>query len=193
MRVLPGALDRTTFLDVETDGLGPAAQVTTVVACRPGRIRAYIRGMDLERLPQDLRSAPLLVTYNGRRFDLPVLRRQRLLPPQILHLDLCTVLHAWGYYGGLKAVVRRLELAPTAGGAATGADAPTLWNRFAAQADGAALAELLRYNARDAAVLLPLAWRALAWSFSAYPLRRALPPCPDLPDVVTCLDGSVAL
>jgi uncharacterized protein YprB with RNaseH-like and TPR domain len=193
VRVVTLAFEHTAFLDIETDGLGPTAQVTTAVVCRQGLAKGYVRGQDLERLRDDLRAAALLVTYNGYRFDLPVLRRESLLPPRLLHLDLCPVLHDWGHYGGLKAVSERLGLPLPTGMAHTGADAVALWRRSEDGPDRNALTELLRYNAWDACILPTLAWRLLQWSFAAYPLPRALPPCPKAPAQMALHSGTIAL
>lgn len=194
VRILPDVLGRTAFVDVETDSLDPTARVTTVVVLRDGRACGYVHGHGLQRLATDLRSAALLVTYNGTRFDLPVLRRECLLKGQPHHLDLCPVLHAWGVYGGLKRTAQRLGIRSPAGLAGrTGADAVALWDSYAHGADASALAELLRYNAWDALVLPQLAWRVLSWSTAAYPLRSWLPKCPEPPAVLTLSSGTIAL
>ncbi len=194
VRVLPEVLNRTAFVDVETDGLDPQALVTTVVVLRNGNASGYVRGPDLDRLATDLRSAALLVTYNGTRFDLPVLRRHGLLEGQPHHLDLCPVLHAWGLYGGLKKTAQRLGIRrPAELTGRTGAEAAALWHRYARDADASALVELLRYNAWDALALPQLAWRVLAWSMAGYPLRRSLPECGGLPAVLALSARTIAL
>lgn len=92
------------YFDLETTGLGVQAQIALAGIARPERGGLRIRQLFsfdaaqeralLEKLLGELEGATLLVTYNGRTFDLPFLRRRlawhRLPSPgeTLEHLDL---------------------------------------------------------------------------------------------------------
>jgi len=150
---------RSAALDIETTGTGFGRDAVTVVGVWHGRsARTFVRGIDLDRAPGYLSRFPMLVTYNGSRFDLPFL--QRAFPRfryEGIHLDLVDPLHRLGYYGGLKAIERATGLeraAETIG--LSGSDAVDLWNLYE-RGDADALDLLLAYNREDVRNLKPLA------------------------------------
>ena len=157
---------RAASVDIETTGTGLGRDAITVVGVRDGRrAHAFVRGIDLERAPAYLSRFPMLVTYNGARFDLPFLRRAF---PRFrfggIHLDLVDPLHRLGYYGGLKATERAIGIersGETQG--LSGSDAVDLWNLYE-RGDDDALDLLLAYNREDVrslASLADLAYRRL--------------------------------
>jgi hypothetical protein len=167
-RVLGDFLGETLFVDVETDGLGPGARITTVATYDGSEIRLYVRDVNLDSLVRDLRKARLLITFNGTMFDLPLLRMEFGWNGSARHLDLRPVLMSLGYRGSLKAIEAARGIARPSALSQTGAEAVELWNRNQ-QGDGTALRSLLAYNAADVAGLLSLA--AWAWhrSWDGYP------------------------
>ena len=91
-----------------------------------------------------------LYTYNGRRFDLPFLRK-RLgidLEENHVHRDLMYSCWARNLYGGLKAVERRLRIRRKLPDM-DGLEAVRLWHRYRAAQDEKALRTLLEYNQED--------------------------------------------
>jgi hypothetical protein len=91
-----------------------------------------------------------VVTYNGNRFDLPVIKRMIGLDIRKRHRsrDLMYDCHRMGLFGGLKAVEHTLGIERETAGL-TGRDAPVLWDRYRKRGDTEALALLLRYNGED--------------------------------------------
>jgi uncharacterized protein len=105
---------RTGYLDIETTGLTPGRDGVTCVGLSDGTsVEAYVRGENLDRLPDALERFDLLVTYNGSCFDLPVL--QHAFPEmdfrRFHHVDLRFPLRRLGLKGGLKGVERTLGIA----------------------------------------------------------------------------------
>ena len=150
---------RAACVDIETTGTGLGRDAITVVGVHDGhRDRAFVRGIDLDDAPAFLARFPMLVTYNGARFDLPFLARAW---PRFrfrgLHVDLVGPLHRLGYYGGLKATERAvgLERSDETRGL-SGIDAVVLWELYE-RGDDDALDLLLAYNREDVANLRPLA------------------------------------
>lgn len=158
--------DRVAYVDIETTGLSFGRDAITVVGVYDGRReRSFVKGVNLDRLPEALDRAAILVTFNGSRFDLPFLRRAfpRMRLDRI-HVDLRNVLRRLGYGGGLKAIERDVGIErseETAG--LSGADAVRLWQRYEEGDDGA-LDLLLEYNMADVVnleALAELAYRRL--------------------------------
>lgn len=142
--------DRTAFLDIETTGLGAGSVVTTIALYDGQSIRTYVRDQNLHEFPADIRQYQLLVTYNGRTFDVPFLERQfpdlRLTQP---HVDLRYLLASLGYKGGLKGCEQKLGIPrPQALQDVDGFMAVRLWWAHE-RGDRRALPALLRYNIED--------------------------------------------
>ncbi|MGA7922558.1 MAG: ribonuclease H-like domain-containing protein [Thermoplasmata archaeon] len=149
---------RTAFLDIETTSLSPYQGVVTVVCVHGGgQTRTFVADDDLEELPAHLKKFEVLVTFNGRMFDVPFLEvrfPQLEVPPA--HIDLRFVLHRIGISGGLKRIEQTLGLGDRSGVEGIhGADAVRLWEEFR-RGNTAALERLVRYNRADTVNLEPL-------------------------------------
>ncbi len=147
------------FLDIETTGLSLGRDAVTVVGVYDGhRRRTFVQGESLEDLPGTLERAKLLVTFNGRGFDAPFLRKAfpRMHLDQI-HLDLMHPLRRLGFSGGLKAIEREMGILRSEETSGLGGfDAVRLWRAYEA-GDDEALELLIRYNMEDVVNLEPLA------------------------------------
>jgi uncharacterized protein len=148
----------TAYLDIETTGLSPYGGIVTVVTVHGGgATRTFVAGDNLEELPAYLRRFPLLVTFNGSRFDVPFLEAcfpQFIAPP--VHIDLRFVLYRLGHAGGLKRIEERLGLGDRTGVEGVhGLDAVRLWQEYR-RGSTAALDRLVRYNRADTVNLEPL-------------------------------------
>jgi len=149
--------DHAAYLDIETTGLNWSGDLITLVGLAGARrFRTYVRGVDLDELPADLRRYKLLVTFNGTHFDLPVLRNAFPVLPPLLHIDLQYPMRRLGFRGGLKKLERRLGLErPDDVKGLTGSDAAKLWRRYE-RGDENALDALIEYNRQDVENLRPL-------------------------------------
>jgi uncharacterized protein YprB with RNaseH-like and TPR domain len=145
------------YLDIETTGLNWSGDLITLVGLSDGRrFRTYVRGVDLDELPADLRRHKVLVTFNGTHFDLPILRNAFPTLPPMLHIDLQYPLRRLGHRGGLKRIERRLGLErPDDVRGYTGSDAVKLWRRYE-RGDEEGLDALIEYNRQDVENLRPL-------------------------------------
>ena len=151
--------DRAVCLDIETTGLFYSADHITVVGLYDGQeYKAFVRGQNLHQFPAEIRKYGLVVTYNGARFDIPFIQAEMgPILAGLAHLDIMYPLRRLGYSGGLKAVERQAGLTrPSDLEELDGYDAVLLW-RLHRQGHRGALNTLLRYNAEDVSVLLPLA------------------------------------
>ena len=150
--------DRALFVDIETNG-GYGPQSITVIGTYDGSaVRHFVAGENLQEAADHLESYPLLVTFNGLFFDMPLIRQRfthRL--SNHLHLDLRFPLHRLGLKGGLKRIEHQLGLARSeATDGLGGWDAVRLWREWE-RGSREALELLLEYNAEDVRNLRPLA------------------------------------
>jgi uncharacterized protein len=150
--------ERTAFLDIETTGLSPYGGIVTVVTVHGGgATRTFVAGENLEELPAYVGRFPILVTFNGSRFDVPFLEAcfpQFVAPP--IHIDLRFVLYRLGHSGGLKRIEERLGVGDRTGVEGVhGLDAVRLWQEYR-RGSAAALDRLVRYNRADTVNLEPL-------------------------------------
>jgi len=136
------------YLDIETSYTG---EITVVGICLlPDEIVQLIDDITPRNLIDALASASVIVTYNGNRFDFPVIRRivGVDLRAQFTSHDLMYDCWRKGLYGGLKGVEKQLGIARQTVGL-TGRDAPILWDRYISKGDYRALELLLCYNRED--------------------------------------------
>ncbi len=147
-RAFPLLAGRAAYLDIETTGLNPADSITAASIYDGRRVQTFVRGRNLAEMPAAIPGDCVLVTYNGRRFDVPHLRRELGCRLRQSHLDLCPVLRAAGFGPGMKACERQLGVGRRILTETTGQDAVRLW-KLHQQGDLAALAELLAYNVED--------------------------------------------
>jgi uncharacterized protein YprB with RNaseH-like and TPR domain len=163
-RLLKDFEARTIYLDIETTGISVWSPVTVVGIYDGARMHALVRGRNLSgrNLQSILSSADLLVTYNGKSFDIPVLRNQ--FPghiPDVPHVDLRHIFSRLGYSGGLKSIERELDVSRDRRvELMTGADAVYLWRLWESKGSANALELLLEYNAADCKNLQYLARHA---------------------------------
>jgi len=139
------------FLDIETTGLSQRHhRVTTVSFHQDGRTETLIRGQDLsrERLRDRLEATPLLVTFNGARFDVPFLETSFDLAVDTPHLDLMYPCRQANLYGGLDAVERAIGIERDLPDV-SGEDAVRLWKEYEHGNDEDALDTLVEYNRAD--------------------------------------------
>lgn len=141
---------RCAFLDIETTGMSSSADVTTIALYDGQSLRTYIRGHNLQDFPLDIQVYQLLVTYNGKGFDVPVLRQGLGCRLDQAHIDLRYILAGLGLRGGLKACERQLGMTRAGMEQLDGFAAVLLWRRYARSGDRRALETLLAYNAQDA-------------------------------------------
>jgi uncharacterized protein len=169
--------DKAAFVDIETtSGPGPV-RITTIALFDGHALRTYVQGRNLESFCDDIRKYPLVVTFNGRCFDGPVIQRELGVALPAAHIDLRFVLASVGLRGGLKACEKQLGLDREELDGVDGYFAVLLWQEYQDTGDERVLDTLLAYNAADV-LSMPL---LLTHAYQAK--LRAMPFCsPALPD-----------
>lgn len=144
------------YLDIETSFEG-AITVAGFYRQDRGLVQLVNGAISDIAIWQALEGVETICTYNGSRFDLPVIRRR-------LGLDLGSAFQShdlmyrcwrYGLFGGLKRVEAQLGI-PRHLAAIDGVEAMRLWARYEDGGDEEALRRLLAYNSEDVLNLLVL-------------------------------------
>jgi len=111
-RVLAEFMPEATFFDIETTGLSfYESHITVISAFFKGEIYVYQHDNNLADFLDLVERSTLLVTFNGKSFDVPFVERTFNLPSlDVPHIDLRWVLYHFGYSGGLKKIEKNLGL-----------------------------------------------------------------------------------
>jgi hypothetical protein len=148
---------RVLYVDIETDGGRDGSAITLLGAYDGSEYRAFVAGRNLDAARALLESYPVVVTFNGSLFDLPLIRdRFRYNMFNFVHIDLRFALRRLGYRGGLKSIEKQLKInrsGRTQG--LDGWDAVRLWNLHE-MGDRSALELLIQYNREDVVHMEPL-------------------------------------
>jgi uncharacterized protein YprB with RNaseH-like and TPR domain len=148
--------DDACFFDIETTGLSQHTDdVTTVSIHRDGETRTLVNhtspavGEPLTRdvIRETISTAPLLVTFNGKRFDVPFLETSLDITIDAPHIDLMYPCRQLGLTGGLKEIEQDVGIGRDQPDI-TGRDAVRLWRQYE-QGDDRALETLVTYNRDD--------------------------------------------
>ena len=153
-----------TYLDIETSGLDYDA-VITVISCWNGEsLKIFVNGENLDDFPDYVLNVPLLVTFNGSTFDLPVIRRHFNLPElPVPHVDMRWICRRCDLTGGLKPIEHKLHLKrPDDLVGTDGNEAIMLWEQWSNLHDESAKRKLIRYCAADTIALQHVTARILA-------------------------------
>lgn len=181
-RIFPYFRSKTVYLDIETTGLDDGAEVTAIALYDGREIFTYVNGINLEDFVDDIRQYQVIVTYNGKSFDIPFLERYFRIRLDQAQIDLRHVLARLGFKGGLKGCEKQLGLNRGALDGVDGYFAVLLWNRYRTYNDRQALATLIAYNVEDTVNLERLMVEAYNRNILATPFGdRLLLPFPAPP------------
>ncbi len=164
--------DSAAFVDVETTGPLGAREITVIGLSNGIRTKVFVKGKNLKDFPQEIRKYSLLVTYNGKHFDVPEMASEfGNVFEHMAHLDLEYSLKRLGYVGGLKTIQEQLGFRREGWlSNLDGRAAVLLWEEYEKNNNRKALDTLLRYNLEDAVVLQSLAEAVYNEASSALPV-----------------------
>lgn len=184
-RIFPEFRESLAYLDIETTGMGTPDDHITAVALYDGRnLRSFVDGRNLDQFEEALGEYEVIVTYNGKCFDVPFIRHAMGIPLDQVHIDLRYVLKSLGYAGGLKACERKLGIGRGVLDGMDGFFAVLLWEDYTENANERALDTLLAYNALDVVNLERLMILAYNMKLKGTPLHPAhLLPLPEMPEI----------
>ena len=141
--------DSVVYLDIETTGLDVGySQITTCVLYDGKTINYYVNGQNMDDLIPDLKPYSVIVTYNGKCFDIPFIEGTFNVKLPHSQIDLRYVLAQLGFKGGLKVCEKHFGLARNDLEGIDGYFAVLLWKEFK-RGKQSALDTLLTYNCED--------------------------------------------
>lgn len=172
-RMFPEFRHKIAYLDIETTGLSPGPHAITTIALYDGKqVRTYVQGHNLHRFEDDVQSFRVLVTYNGKAFDIPFIENSLNMRLNQVQLDLCHILRSLGYRGGLKGCEKQLGIARRGLEEVDGYFAVLLWKEYVRRRNERALETLLCYNIYDAVNLESLLVKAYNLKLKDSPFER---------------------
>ena len=167
------------YLDIETTGLYPGHDETTTIACYDGKdINCFVRDKNLNDFIEYINKYDIIVSYNGKVFDVPFLESEFNIKIDKAHLDLRYILYSLGYSGGLKGCERTLGKDRKDLADVDGYFAVILWNEYNNNNNENALETLLAYNIEDTINLEVLS--EIAYNKNIHNLKL-----PNLPKAIT--------
>jgi len=152
--------DDAVFLDIEVTGVGRYDDITMIGLYDGLDTKIMIRGinLDLHALALHLKQYKLIVTFNGKVFDIPFLKkRYPTLVPDIPVIDLRHICRRIGLAGGLKTIekqigIKRSDIIEKF----YGGDPYRLYRIWRATGDEYYLKLLIEYNEQDVVSLKKL-------------------------------------
>jgi uncharacterized protein YprB with RNaseH-like and TPR domain len=153
-RFFPEFRNTTVYLDIETTGLSPYYETITTISLYDGQsIFYYVKDQNLNDFPEDIKQYKVIITYNGKSFDVPFIERYFDIRLNQAHIDLRYVLASLGYRGGLKSCETQLGFKRGDLADIDGFFAVLLWYDYLKNRNEKALETLLAYNIQDVLTL----------------------------------------
>ena len=183
-RIFPHFRSQTAYIDIETTGLEADAEITTIALYDGRQVRTYVSGRNIDDFVADVFSFKVLVSYNGKGFDIPFLERYFKIRLDHAHIDLRYVLARLGLKGGLKGCERQMGINRGALDGLDGFFAVLLWREYERYNDEKALETLLAYNIEDTVNLERLLIEAYNRNIAVTPFAEELSiPFPEPVDI----------
>lgn len=183
-RFFPEFRESTVYLDIETTGLESWGNIITTIALYDGKsITYYINDQNLNDFPNDIRKYKVIVTYNGKTFDVPFIERYFGIKLDHAHIDLRYILGSLGYRGGLKSCEIQMGIDRGDLKDIDGFFAVLLWHNYKKTGNQKALETLLAYNIQDVLTLENLMVIAYNMKIKNTPFYRSQLPEPVLPEI----------
>jgi uncharacterized protein len=151
------------FLDIETTGLSKHQNDITLIGIHSNEgSKIFMNGVDLEKFESELKRYKMIITFNGKCFDIPFIKQKFPdVPINQYHADLRFMLSELGFRGGLKNIeIQRGIKRPSELDGVDGFEAVRLWHRYQ-RGDNSALETLKKYLTADIENLRPLMEKAV--------------------------------
>jgi uncharacterized protein YprB with RNaseH-like and TPR domain len=153
-RLFPEFRDSIAYLDIETTGLDRYFNRITTIALYDGQAtKTYVQGQNLDDFVEDIQRYKVIVSYNGKSFDVPFIEQYFNIRLDHAHIDLRYILYSLGFKGGLKGCERQLGMDRGDLKDIDGFFAVLLWDEYQKTKDQKALDTLLAYNVQDTVTL----------------------------------------
>jgi uncharacterized protein YprB with RNaseH-like and TPR domain len=153
-RLFPEFRSSTVYLDIETTGLDRYFNDITTITLYDGQaIKTYVQGQNLDDFVKDIQEHKVIVTYNGKCFDVPFIESYFKIKLNHAHIDLRYIVQSLGFRGGLKGCEQQLGIDRGNLRDIDGFFAVLLWDEYQRTGDQKALDTLIAYNVQDTVTL----------------------------------------
>ncbi len=191
-RLFPHYREKAGYIDIETTGLGPECEITTIALYDGNQVRTYVNGINLDEFVDDVADIKMFISYNGISFDIPVIDQYFRIRLDQPHIDLRYVLSRLGIKGGLKKCEKSLGINRGSLDGIDGSFAVLLWREYERNNNEQALETLLAYNIEDTVNLERLVIEAYNRNLEKTPFYTDLQlPCPEPPQIVHQPDPAI--
>ncbi len=184
-RFFPDFRDSLVYLDIETTGLSMPGKITTIAMYDGKTIKYYVQGENLTQFLEDIKAYDVIVTYNGKTFDVPFIQEYFNTTLTHSHIDLRYILASLGFKGGLKKCEKALGIDRQELEGVDGYFAVLLWDDFIINKNPKALDTLLAYNIEDVVNLETLLVKSYNLKLKGTPFYRPhqidIPASPEIP------------
>jgi uncharacterized protein YprB with RNaseH-like and TPR domain len=185
-RFFPEFRHSAVYLDIETNGMDIYQGTITTIALYDGTsVSVYVKNQNFKQFKEDIKKYNLIITYNGKCFDIPFIENYFGIKLNQAHIDLRFILGSLGYKGGLKSceIAFGIDRGDLQG--IDGYFAVLLWNDYIINGNYKALETLLAYNSMDVVNLENLMIKAYNLKLVRTPFHKShqllLPPLPEIP------------
>lgn len=184
-RFFPEFRNSTVYLDIETTGMSRHYETITTISLYDGKsIFYYVKDQNLDQFPKDIKPYNVIITYNGKIFDVPFIERYFGIRLNHAHIDLRYIMASLGYKGGLKSCESQLGFNRGELTDIDGYFAVLLWHDYLKNRNEKALETLLAYNIQDVLtleVLMVIAYNLKIKDTPFYQNRLPEPVSPESP------------
>lgn len=148
-RMFPEFRHSCVYLDIETTGLDTSCKITTIALYNGKDIKYFVHGKNLDEFVKEIKKYKVLITYNGRSFDIPFIESYFNIKLPHSQIDLRYILKNLGFKGGLKKCEKAMGIDREDLDGVDGYFAILLWNEYKQNNNQKALETLLAYNIED--------------------------------------------
>ena len=149
-RLFPHFRDSVVYFDIETTGLSESECYITTISLYDGKnIKYFVNGINLDDFPEEILKYNLLITYNGKTFDVPWVENYFKIKLPHAQIDLRYVLLHLGLKGGLKKCEKLMGIDRGELDGIDGVFGIKLWFDYLENKNEKALETLLAYNIED--------------------------------------------
>lgn len=156
VRALHDFFEKAAFIDIETTGLENVASITCISVLINGKMSTFVQGINLYDFLDTWQKCALIVSFNGKKFDLPRILRAFHLSTVPVHIDLIDEAAHFGIRGGLKKLSPCLEFQWQADANMNGEEASKLFKEYLISRNPEQLAKIIAYNQDDVNALVRL-------------------------------------
>lgn len=148
-RFFPEFRQSSVYLDIETTGLSTSSIITTIALYDGKNVKYFVQGKNLGCFIDEIQKYKVLITYNGRSFDIPFIENYFNTKLPHAQIDLRYILGHLGFKGGLKGCEKALGIDRKELAGVDGYFAVVLWNEYKSTGNPKILETLLAYNIED--------------------------------------------